>query len=57
VALGWGLWEGPARFYFWAKFVFINFSFRRCFPLSLFDFQSNWHNITHGSISPLANFF
>jgi len=21
VALGWGLWEGPARFYFWGYFV------------------------------------
>lgn len=21
MALGWGLWEGPARFYFWAPFL------------------------------------
>jgi len=47
VALGWGLWEGPARFFFCRpKFFRLPGAF--LFPLnelSRLDFQRKWHNI------------
>jgi hypothetical protein len=52
VALGWGLWEGPARFIFMAP------DFSKPRPLSInwpdllsedhpLDFPGKWHNIRH----------
>ena len=49
MALGWGLWEGPARFIFWARF----FKSRRLLFRQLsdniapLDFPKKWHNIRH----------
>ena len=43
MALGWGLWEGPARFSFWTRLFGVE-SFSFC-PLQSLDFQRNWHSI------------
>lgn len=51
MALGWGLWEGPARFYFWDPILS-----SRTHPVStyliitqlLIDFQKKWLNIRLG---------
>jgi hypothetical protein len=48
VALGWGLWEGPARFYFWDLIfpeptLFSAGCSENIVPL---DFHGKWHNIT-----------
>jgi hypothetical protein len=52
VALGWGLWEGPARFIFWATFL------QRLDRLGIenlaiggIDFRKNRHKIRHGKAS------
>ena len=51
MALGWGLWEGPARFYFQASFSQDSARFTAQQFLSnryAIDFQFKWHNIRHG---------
>ncbi len=51
MALGWGLWEGPARFYFWSPiFIFVNPSAQPYLIITqlLIDFQKKWLNIRHG---------
>ena len=52
MALGWGLWEGPARFIFRDTFLQ-----RLCSPgiynstSGGIDFRKKWHNIRHGKTS------
>ncbi len=52
MALGWGLWEGPARFIFLGTFFArirlpgINNS-----AIAGIDFRKKWHNIRHGKAS------
>jgi hypothetical protein len=52
VALGWGLWEGPARFIFWGPRIFRELILLRQWAdlpsedQSL-DFPEKWNNIRH----------
>jgi hypothetical protein len=52
VALGWGLWEGPARFYFWDPNFYLREPLRSAPYLIitqlLIDFQNKWLNIRLG---------
>ena len=56
MALGWGLWEGPARFIFWDDF-FAKMLGRLFSPrinnsaIGGIDFQKKWHKIRHGKTS------
>jgi hypothetical protein len=46
VALGWGLWEGPARFYFWPLISTTNQHSAISNRCSIaIDFRTKWHNI------------
>ena len=57
--LGWGLWEGPARFYFWSKFLAcIKSTFIRQQFISHFseiDFRKKWNKIPQAR--PLYDLF
>ena len=59
MALGWGLWEGPARFYFWTRFFpFINPAFTRqesISPCRKIDFRKKWNKIPQAR--PLYDLF
>ena len=52
MALGWGLWEGPARFIFWDQ-VLIAVAHGPTYPQQIsrwtlpLDFKGKWHNIRH----------
>jgi hypothetical protein len=48
VALGWGLWEGPARFIFYHQ-VFQSRCSLPPSPIKIepLDFTKKWHNIRH----------
>ena len=52
MALGWGLWEGPARFYFWDPIFYLREPLRSAPYLIitqlLIDFQKKWLNIRLG---------
>jgi hypothetical protein len=51
VALGWGLWEGPARFYFWDPFLSsrtLRSAHYLIITQLLIDFQKKWLNIRLG---------
>jgi hypothetical protein len=49
VALGWGLWEGPARFIFGLRFFESRRSLSPTVPdnIAPLDFPKKWHNIRH----------
>ena len=57
MALGWGLWEGPARFIFWDPRFFK--SGRSLLPtvpdnIAPLDFPKKWHNIPRDDELELA---
>jgi hypothetical protein len=53
VALGWGLWEGPARFYFLGQLLQrLNSPSITKLAFDRIDFRRKWLNIRHGK----ANF-
>jgi len=52
VALGWGLWEGPARFIFLGTFLQrLNSRGINDSAIGGIDFRKNRHNIRHGKTS------
>jgi hypothetical protein len=52
VALGWGLWEGPARFYFQGLLNLARPIISIQQLISVVDFQFKGHNIPHDNQPP-----